>query len=163
MRTLNRKGTRKSIIDCRRSIGPTNSRCGDGRHELECWNYDGIYRLTRESVANDPSNNDGAVAYEFDPVGNRSKEISSLSGISSGTWGYSADDEVTSESYDVNGNVTATGGKSFTYDSESLRKFFYNSNTYSYNMVDNFIGTPPAIDQAPGYQYSPLYADYPFE
>jgi RHS repeat-associated protein len=36
-----------------------------------------------------------------------------------GTWGYNADDELSSESYDLNGNVTATGGKSFTYDSEN--------------------------------------------
>jgi len=83
------------------------------------WTYDGIYRLTNESIANDPSQNGGNVAYTFDPVGNRSQEVSSISGLSSGSWGYNADDEVSSESYDPNGNVTATGGKSFTYDSEN--------------------------------------------
>lgn len=40
-------------------------------------------------------------------------------------------------------------------------KFFFNSNAYSYNMVDNFIGTPPPIDGAPGYAYSRMYANYP--
>jgi RHS repeat-associated protein len=82
------------------------------------WTYDGIYRLTNESVTSDPSVN-GSVSYGLDPVGNRLSDSSSLSGISSGTWGYNSDDEVTSESYDTNGNVTSTGGKSFTYDSEN--------------------------------------------
>jgi RHS repeat-associated protein len=83
------------------------------------WTYDGIYRLTNESIANDPSNENGSVSYGLDPVGNRLSEASSISGLTSGTWGYNADDELSSESYDLNGNVTATGGKSFTYDSEN--------------------------------------------
>ncbi len=32
---------------------------------------------------------------------------------------FNADDELASETYDQNGNVTSTGGKSFTYDSEN--------------------------------------------
>jgi RHS repeat-associated protein len=83
------------------------------------WSYDGIYRLTNEAVTNDPSNNDGAIAYQLDPVGNRSQETSSLNGIPSGSWGYNANDELSTESYDANRNVTMTGGKSFTYDSEN--------------------------------------------
>jgi RHS repeat-associated protein len=83
------------------------------------WTYDGIYRLTNESVAEDTSGENGVVGYGLDPVGNRLSESSSLSGISSGSWGYNSDDEVSSESYDANGNVTMTGGKSFTYDSEN--------------------------------------------
>jgi len=40
----------------------------------------------------------------------------------------------------------------------------FNSNTYSYNMINNFIGTPPPIDphRAPGYHYSSRYDHYPF-
>jgi RHS repeat-associated protein len=83
------------------------------------WTYDGIYRLTNESIAGAPSSNDGAVNYSLDPVGNRSSDTSSLPGISAGSWGYNSDDEVTTESYDANGNVLSTGGKSFTYDSEN--------------------------------------------
>jgi RHS repeat-associated protein len=52
-------------------------------------------------------------------VGKRLSASSSLSGISSGSSGYNADDEVSSESYDFNGNVTATGGKTFAYESEN--------------------------------------------
>jgi RHS repeat-associated protein len=83
------------------------------------WTYDGIYRLTNESIAGAPSDIDGAVNYSLDPVGNRTSDTSSLSGITPGSWGYNSDDEVTTESYDANGNVLSTGGKGFTYDSEN--------------------------------------------
>ena len=83
------------------------------------WTYDGIYRLTNESVANDPTKNNGTVSYGLDPVGNRLSESSSLNGIPSGSWGFNADDEVSIESYDANGNVIASGGKTFAYDSEN--------------------------------------------
>ena len=36
-----------------------------------------------------------------------------------GRHGFNPDDELASESYDANGNVTSTGGKAFTYDSEN--------------------------------------------
>jgi RHS repeat-associated protein len=83
------------------------------------WAYDGIYRLTNETISLDPAHNNGSVSYGLDPVGNRLSASSSLGDIPSGTWGYNSDDEVSSESYDTNGNVTATGGKTFAYDSEN--------------------------------------------
>jgi RHS repeat-associated protein len=83
------------------------------------WTYDGIYRLTNEAVTGDTSGENGAVGYTLDPVGNRSQDTSSLNGVSPGNWTYNSDDEVNSETYDANGNVLSTGGKSFTYDSEN--------------------------------------------
>jgi RHS repeat-associated protein len=83
------------------------------------WSYDGIYRLTNEQIANDPQQNDGSVSYSLDPVGNRKSANSTLSAVKSGSFGYNADDEVSSETYDANGNTTYTGGKNFTYDSEN--------------------------------------------
>ncbi|MGB6725084.1 MAG: RHS repeat-associated core domain-containing protein, partial [Terracidiphilus sp.] len=83
------------------------------------WTYDGIYRLTNESIANAPSGDDGTVSYGLDPVGNRSSDASSISDISSGSFSFNADDELGNETYDANGNVTSTGGKSFTYDAEN--------------------------------------------
>ena len=83
------------------------------------WTYDGIYRLTNESIASDPSKNNSSVSYTLDPVGNRLNDISSLEGVPSGTWSFNADDELSSETYDANGNVTSTGGKSFVYDSQN--------------------------------------------
>ena len=83
------------------------------------WSYDGIYRLTRESVISDPANINGTVAYVLDPVGNRSSNSSTITGVNSGTFGYNADDELSTESYDANGNTIATGGKTLAYDSEN--------------------------------------------
>jgi len=83
------------------------------------WNYDGINRLTSETISSDPARNNGSVSYSLDPVGNRTSESSSLPDISSGTWGFNADDELASETYDSNGNVTAEGGNTFTYDSQN--------------------------------------------
>jgi RHS repeat-associated protein len=83
------------------------------------WAYDGIYRLTSESITSDPSKNNGSVSYGLDPVGNRLSASSSLNGISSGAWSFNADDGISSESYDANGNVIASGGKSFAYDSQN--------------------------------------------
>jgi RHS repeat-associated protein len=83
------------------------------------WSYDGIYRLTNETISLAPSGHNGSVGYGLDPVGNRLSDTSTLSGINSGTFGYNADDELSSESYDQNGNTTYTDSKSFTYDSEN--------------------------------------------
>ena len=83
------------------------------------WSYDGIYRLTNETISLAPSKNNGSVSYGLDPVGNRQSENSSLSGVPSGSWSYNADDKLSSETYDADGNVTAEGGKAFSYDSQN--------------------------------------------
>jgi YD repeat-containing protein len=102
-------------------LGPTGNRTvatgGTGR--TLNWTYDGIYRLTNEAVASDPDQVNGSVAYVLDPVGNRLSETSSLSGINSGSFGYNGDDEVSTETYDKNGNTRSTDGKSFNYDAEN--------------------------------------------
>ncbi len=102
--------------------GPTGNRTGvtEGNGRTINWNYDGIYRLTNETISNDPSNNNGSAAYSLDPVGNRLTENSTLPGINSGTWGYNNDDQISSETYDANGNVTIeANGNTHTYDSQN--------------------------------------------
>jgi len=42
-----------------------------------------------------------------------------LAGVPSGSWNYNSDDELSSETYDQNGNVTAADGKTFGYDSQN--------------------------------------------
>jgi hypothetical protein len=84
------------------------------------WNYDGIYRLTNETISSDPGNNNGSSSYTLDPVGNRLAENTTLPGLSSGSFGYNADDEVNTETYDNNGNTTRlANGNAFAYDAES--------------------------------------------
>jgi RHS repeat-associated protein len=101
--------------------GPTGIKTGvsEGNGRTISWNYDGIYRLTNETISNDPNQNNGSASYSLDPVGNRLSLNSSLPEINSGSFGYNADDEISSETYDANGNVLATGGKTYTYDSEN--------------------------------------------
>jgi RHS repeat-associated protein len=102
-------------------LGPTGNRtqATESTGRTLNWSYDGIYRLTNEAISNDPEHVNGSVAYGLDPVGNRLSEVSSLGGVSSGSFSYNADDEVSTESYDSNGNTLATGGNTFTYDSQN--------------------------------------------
>jgi RHS repeat-associated protein len=102
--------------------GPTGNRTGvtEGNGRAISWNYDGIYRLTNETISNDPDSNNGSASYNLDPVGNRSSMTSTLPGINSGAWGYNADDEISSETYDANGNVIKeANGNTHTYDSQN--------------------------------------------
>ena len=58
------------------------------------------------------------MSYTLDPVGNRTSVNSGITGLSPVGGTFDADDELTSEGYaDQNGNVTSSGGKTFTYDS----------------------------------------------
>lgn len=50
---------------------------------------------------------------------NRDPVVSSLGGVPSGSGSFNADDELSGESYDSDGNVTASGGKTFGYDSQN--------------------------------------------
>jgi len=83
------------------------------------WSYDGINRLTNETIASAPSGKNGSVAYSLDPVGNRLSDSSTLIGIGSSTATFDADDRLSTETYDANGNTLSAGGKTFTYDSEN--------------------------------------------
>lgn len=83
------------------------------------WSYDNIYRLTNESISQDPAGVDGSVNYSLDPVGNRLSDTSTLHGVNSGLFSYNPDDWLMTETYDNNGNVVSSGAKTFTYDSEN--------------------------------------------
>jgi RHS repeat-associated protein len=80
------------------------------------WTYDGVYRLTNEAISLDPHSNNGSVSYGLDPVGNRLNQTSTLSGISTGTFAYDADDRLATETYDNNGSTTVSGARNFAYD-----------------------------------------------
>lgn len=102
-------------------LGPVGNRVGvtESNGRTENWTYDGIYRLTNESITNDPSQANGNVSYGLDPVGNRLSEVTTLSGLSPGNWGYNADDEASNETYDQNGDAVQSAGESFVYDAEN--------------------------------------------
>lgn len=83
------------------------------------WSYDGVYRLTNETIGSDPAKANGTAAYSLDPVGNRKAETSTIGGLDPGTFSCNADDEVSTDTYDLDGNAVGTAGKTFAYDSQN--------------------------------------------
>jgi RHS repeat-associated protein len=83
------------------------------------WNFDDIYRLTSESITGATGGENGSASYGLDPVGNRLSATSSIPGLAPVAGTLPPDDHLSSESYDSDGNVTASGGKTFTYDTEN--------------------------------------------
>jgi RHS repeat-associated protein len=101
------------------TLGPTGNRQSavESSGRTLNWSYDGIYRLTNETISLDPMSNNGTVAYGLDPVGNRLSQTASVPGIPTASFSYDADDRILStESYDANGNTTVSGSRTFTYD-----------------------------------------------
>jgi RHS repeat-associated protein len=87
------------------------------------YTYDTTYRLTREAVAGGPTPAaNGAVDYTYDAVGNRLSRVSTLAGVLSATSNYDANDRLTSDAYDANGNTRGADGRSFAYDYEDRVK-----------------------------------------
>jgi RHS repeat-associated protein len=82
------------------------------------YTHDALYRLTGESIANDAATN-GAASYSYDAVGNRLSRNSTVSGLPSTTSTYNANDQLTSDTYDLNGNTTASNGAGYNYDFEN--------------------------------------------
>jgi len=83
------------------------------------YGYDSIYRLTNETIASDPSGMNGAVSHTYDAVGNRTQKVSALPGFPGGLSNYNANDQLTSDTYDANGNTTASIGLGYSYDFEN--------------------------------------------
>ncbi len=162
--------------------GPTGNLTSvtESNGRTEGWTYDGIYRLTNETISLAPSGHNGSVGYGLDPVGNRLTETSSLNDVPSGTWSFNADDEISSEIYDQNGNVTTTNGKTFGYDSENHLVSMSNGSTSAtliydgdgnrvsktvggvttYYLVDdlNPTGYPQIVDELTGSTVTRIYA-----
>jgi RHS repeat-associated protein len=87
------------------------------------WTYDGVYRLTNETISLDPRSINGSVGYGLDPVGNRLSQTSTIPGIAPGSYTYDSDDQMLSaETYDNNGNVTVSGARTFAYDFDNRLK-----------------------------------------
>jgi RHS repeat-associated protein len=87
------------------------------------YTYDAVYRLTREAVTGDPNvAKNGAVDYTYDSVGNRLSRISNLEGVLSSTSTYDANDRLTSDAYDANGNTRGADGRTFVFDFENRIK-----------------------------------------
>jgi RHS repeat-associated protein len=83
------------------------------------YGYDSIYRLTSETIASDPSNVNGAASYVYDAVGNRTQKTSTIPGFPGGLTNYNANDQLATDTYDNDGNTTASNGVGYVYDFEN--------------------------------------------
>ena len=83
------------------------------------YGYDNIYRLTSETIASDPAAMNGAVSYTYDAAGNRTQKVSSLPGYPGGPSNYNANDQLTTDTYDGNGNTTMSNALGYAYDFEN--------------------------------------------
>jgi RHS repeat-associated protein len=96
--------------------------------------YDDLYRLTSESIANDARGINGSVTYGYDPVGNRLSRTSNVAPVPSQSSSYDANDRLTSDTYDDNGNTITATGQSYAYDFENhLTSLNGGSVTYVYD------------------------------
>jgi len=81
------------------------------------YNYDNLYRLTKETVSGDAASN-GVVDYAYDNVGNRLSRTSTMPGVPPATYTYDANDRLTTESYDADGNLKVSNSVSYNYTFE---------------------------------------------
>ncbi len=84
------------------------------------YGMDNDYHLLSETITADPSGNNGAETYTYDPAGNRktlNSTILSLPG--SASYSYDSNDRLSTDTYDNDGNTTASGGVTNTYDFEN--------------------------------------------
>jgi len=75
------------------------------------WKYDALNRLTNETISAL-----GSVGYGYDAVGNRTNRASGISGLASCNSSYTANDWLTSDQYDANGNTTNSASVAYRYD-----------------------------------------------
>jgi len=84
------------------------------------YGYDNDYHLQSETIASDPGGNNGAETYSYDAVGNRktiNSTIPSLAGANS--YSYDANDRLSTDTYDNDGNTILSLGIADTYDFEN--------------------------------------------
>ncbi len=78
------------------------------------YTYDALYRLTSEAISGV-----GTVSYIYDPVGNRKQTTSTIPQIPAGLFNYDANDRLSTDTYDANGNTVSSGGTGNVYDFEN--------------------------------------------
>jgi RHS repeat-associated protein len=103
------------------TLGPSGNRTSvaelSGR--TVSYGYDSLYRLTSEAISADPHGKNGTVSYAYDPVGNRQQMASTLPPVPAGMFFYDANDRLTTDTYDNDGNTVSFAGISNVYDFEN--------------------------------------------
>jgi RHS repeat-associated protein len=84
------------------------------------YGYDNDYHLQSETITVDPAGNNGAENYTYDAVGNRKTLTSTIPSLpGSISYSYDANDRLSTDTYDSDGNTTVSGGVTNTYDFEN--------------------------------------------
>lgn len=85
------------------------------------YTYDDLYRLTGETITNDPNGQNGTVSYTLDKIGNRLARSSSVPSVPSVVNTFNTRDWLNADIYDVNGNTTVSPGMTMqdVYDFEN--------------------------------------------
>jgi len=89
------------------------------------YGYDDLYRLTSETITcavatPNCTTQKGSIGYVYDNVGNRQSITSTVPAIPSGSQiTYDADDRLTTDNYDPDGNTISSGGILNAYDFEN--------------------------------------------
>ncbi len=85
------------------------------------YGYDAASRLTSETITGDPSGptGNGSLTYGLDAAGNRLSRASTLAALDAQSFSYDGNDELTTDTYDLNGNTTSSGGHTYGYDFEN--------------------------------------------
>ncbi|MGJ8639360.1 MAG: tandem-95 repeat protein [Opitutaceae bacterium] len=86
------------------------------------YSYDNQYRLIQEAITGDPSVVDGTSDWEYDLVGNRLSQTSTLDQILDRAETYSANNWLDSHTYDDNGNTTESSAE--LQSADLLRDFY---------------------------------------
>lgn len=87
------------------------------------WQYDGLQRLTNETVTG--ASPTGTIGYGYDLVGNRTNRSGGL--LASQSLAYNTNDWLTTDVYDANGNTrTNAGNQPYFYDVENRLTNFNN-------------------------------------
>jgi len=112
------------------TLAPAGNKTGvaENNGRTVAWVYDNLYRLTNETVTNNPVSSTSPnynAGYSYDPVGNRQARATSPTGIlpdQSFSGEYDNNDRLTASGYGYNGNgstTTAPNGWTYTYDDEN--------------------------------------------
>ena len=73
-------------------------------------------RLVNETITGEPHGINGSIGYTHDAVGNRLTRTSTVGPVAGQAFAYDANDRITTETYDLNGNTLQAEGDSFAYD-----------------------------------------------
>jgi RHS repeat-associated protein len=151
------------------TLGPAGNRLSvtEASGRTVQYGYDGIYRLTSETIAGALTQN-GAVTYAYDSVGNRTQVSSTLPAIpATGLLQYDGNDRTLTDAYDNNGNLLNNGiANVFDFENRLVKRgastLAYDGNgnrvaetvagvTTNYLVADtNLTGFPQVVEELQG-------------